>query len=251
VSGLSVKKTPGKTLKSFSESGSVETQDKFWVASIGKIIGGNLTVEVDAGEEKFRRRVKINGTDPAQVDVENLLASLSNTDGFSKILAQESKFKNFIEFDHEPIVAFDNGYGMTQMTNPAPTYEQIWNWKENVKGGVKLYQDKQKAAKIYLTQAGRTHTAEQLRLETWSRWNGGGYHTWSISKKDWERNDAMLCDTKTGNIGWEMMLEDNKDKSENELHTRDEATYKNPKKDKKADTWKYTGICYADHLNAD
>ena len=61
----------------------------------------------------------------------------------------------------------------------------------------------------------------------------------------------MLCDTQTGNIGWDMTDPDNAGMTEDELHKRDEDTYKNPKtKDKAVNKWKYTGLCYADHLNA-
>lgn len=250
VSGLRESAKRGSKLKTFKETGSFESSDKFWVASLDKVLGGTLTVEVKAGTETFRRSAKIKGKNPAQADVEALLTTLQDTDGFSKILAQESRFKNFIDADGEPIVAFDHGYGMTQMTNPAPSYEQVWNWKENVKGGVSLYQQKQKAAKTYLGQAGRSYTAEQLRLETWSRWNGGGYHQWDAKSNAWLRNDDMLCDSKTGNIGWDMTEASNAGKTEDQLHKRDEASYGNPKKNKgAANKWKYTGICYADHLN--
>lgn len=37
------------------------------------------------------------------------------------MINQESRFENFINADNEPVVAFDNEYGMTQVTNPAPT----------------------------------------------------------------------------------------------------------------------------------
>jgi hypothetical protein len=194
--------------------------------------------------------VTIKGTNPSKADVQALLLTIENTNGFEEILAQESHYKHFIEADGQPIVAFDHGYGMTQMTHPSPSYEQTWSWKANLKGGVHLYQEKQKSAKAYLGQAGRTYTPEQLKLETWSRWNGGGYHIWDASQKTWVRNDNMLCDSKTGNIGWDMTAEENSGKTEEELHARDAGTYKNPKKLKGAENkWRYTGECYADHLN--
>lgn len=45
--------------------------------------------------------------------------------GFDRMINQESRFKNFINADNEPVVAFDNEYGMTHVTNPAPTYGTI------------------------------------------------------------------------------------------------------------------------------
>lgn len=34
--------------------------------------------------------------------------------GFDRVINQESHYKNFINADSEPVVAFDNGYGMTR-----------------------------------------------------------------------------------------------------------------------------------------
>ena len=48
-----------------------------------------------------------------------------------KFSTMKLKAKQFINADGEPVVAFDKGYGMAQLTKPVPTYEQVWNWKEN------------------------------------------------------------------------------------------------------------------------
>ena len=176
------------------------------------------------------------------------METIENVKGFDKLIEQESKFKNFIEADGEPVVAFDGGYGLTRMTNPAPTFEQAWNWKENVKGGAGLYKAKQKSAKAYLSQHNRAYTDDQLKFETWSRWNGGAYHSWDESGKCWVRNPDLLADSKTGNIGWNMNKEENHGKTEEELHERDQQQYKNPPK-KSDRLWEYSGVIYADHLN--
>ena len=148
-----------------------------------------------------------------------------------------------------PVVAFDKGYGLTQMTTPAPSFLQIWSWKENITGGTSLYKVKQKTAKTYLSQSNRTYTEYQLKLETWTRWNGGIYHVWDEKSKAWVRNNNITCDSVTGNIGWDMTLEGNKEKTTEELHKRDAESYKKPKDKAAINQWKYTGICYADHLN--
>jgi hypothetical protein len=65
------------------------------------------------------------------------------------------------------------------------------------------------------------------------------------------RNDSVICDPATGNIGWDTNDPANAGKTEGELHNRDNGTYGNPKRDKKAENkWKYTGICYADHIDS-
>ena len=251
ASGLKESKKRGKKIKSFSESGTFSSQEKSWVAAPEKVIGGRLKVEVQAGTESFIRSVEITGTNPSSKDVQEFLKTLPDTAGFEKLLEQETHAKHFINADGLPIVAFDGGCGLTQLTKPAPTFEQTWNWKENLKAGAKLYQAKQKEARSYLSHGGRTFTDEQLRLETWSRWNGGAYHVWDQDRKAWVRNDDMLCDTQTGNIGWDMTADANTGKTASALHERDRESYSNPKKNKTEDNqWKYSGECYADHVNA-
>jgi len=250
VSGLRESDKRGKTLKTFNETGSFETTEKMASIPLGKAIGGRLRVQVSAGAETFIRTAEIRGNNPDPSAVRSFLATLPDCDGFDKILEQESHFKHFIAADGQPVVAFDNGYGLTQMTNPAPTYEQVWSWKENLRAGAALYQSKQRLARAYLSQQGRTYTAEQLRLETWSRWNGGAYHVWDANVKTWVRNDRLLCDSTTGNIGWDMTKQSNQGRAEAELHARDKDSYRNPAQDKTAvNQWRYTGVCYADHLN--
>lgn len=131
-----------------------------------------------AGKEKFARTVVVNGTNPSAVDVEALLATLPDCEGFDKLLEQESQCKHFIEADGPPVVACVKGYGVTQMTDPAPAFEQAWNWEADVKGGAAPDQQEQDSAETYLLRQGRTYASDQLRFETWSRWNGGPHHIW-------------------------------------------------------------------------
>ena len=52
-------------------------------------------------------------------------------------------------------------------------------------------------------------------------------------------------------IGWDMDEEKNKGQTVAKLHERDQGSYANPKKDKKDENkWKYTGVCYADHVDS-
>jgi len=41
----------------------------------------------------------------------------------------------------------DGGFGLMQLTIPAPNYHQIWNWKENIDGAVELIRGKLAQAK--------------------------------------------------------------------------------------------------------
>jgi hypothetical protein len=251
ASGLHESAKRGKHIKTFTTKGTFQSNDKKWKADLGgKTLGGLLTVEIKAGNAKFKRSVFVKGKNPLKTKISEHIKSLNGLDGFDALLDQESQSKNFINADGEPIVAFDGGYGMTQMTNPAPTYEQVWCWKENIKGGANLYKSKQSSAKAHLGQSGRSYTSDQLKNETWARWNGGSYYDWDSVSKQWVRKSNILCDTDTSNIGWNTDDEQNQNKTEDELHERDKASYKNPTKDKdpQVNKWKYTGVCYADHV---
>lgn len=250
ASGLREKARQKKTLKSFKESGEFESADKKWTVNFdNKILGGKLTVKVQAGENKLERVVNIKGQNPGAEAVKTYINSLDGIGGFDKLLEQETRSKHFINLDNEPIVAFDQGYGITQITNPAPTYSQVWSWKENIVVGSELYKKKRKLAENYLGKDGRTYTEEQLQHETYSLWNGGHYHKWDADKNEWVRKENILCDSQTGNIGWDMSKTANSGHTESELHNRDKDSYKLGSKGKtKEHEWFYTGVCYADHV---
>ena len=249
VSGIKVSAKRGKVLKTFSLDKSFKSDSKSWKVDLSQLVlGGLLTVKVKTSEETFKRSVFILGKNPGEDRVKKYLDTIDNVKGFEKLLAQESHFKNFIIVDGYPITAFDGGYGLTQMTHPSPTFEQVWNWKKNIDGGAALYKEKQKSAKQYLSKKNRTYTDEQLKLETWSLWNGGNYHVWDEQTKSWIRNPNILDDTQTGNIGWDVQKNENKGKTENELHDRDKEQYKKPPKSSER-LWMYSEVSYADHVN--
>jgi hypothetical protein len=249
VSGLKESEKRGRIIKTFSEKSAFKQDSTKWTADLGdKSIGGILAVQVKNGNETFKRSVRILGKNPREQDVMEFLSKIDDVKGIEKLFAQESGFKNFINHDGQPIVSFDGGYGLTQITNPPPSYVQVWNWKENIKAAIGLYKAKQVTAKAYLSKQKRTYTDEQLKLETWSLWNGGNYHVWDEKSHSWIRNPNILADTQTGNIGWDITNDDNKGKTEAELHERDKNEYKKPpEKDKRS--WIYSGVCYADHIN--
>ena len=205
----------------------------------------NSTVRAEAGGSNASITVKVKGTNPTAAEVTHTSRTKANSDGFDRIITHESKFKHF-EGNGEPVKSFDGGYGMCQLTFPAPTFEQTWNWKHNVDGGLKLFEQKRAVAIAYLTQNNRTYTVDQLKREAVCRWNGGAYHEWDAKTSRWTRSHTMLCDSKTGNIGWDMTDPANKGKSEAELHNRDSGSYSSPPA--AGARWKYSGVCYADRI---
>jgi len=83
-------------------------------------LGGVLTVEATSGVGSASVSVKIKGTNPLSSAVTTYV-QLSHGSGFDKILAHESKMQHF-NATGEPVKSFDNGYGMAQLTSPAPSY---------------------------------------------------------------------------------------------------------------------------------
>ena len=73
---------------------------------------------------------------------------------------------------------------MCQLTNPTPSFEQVWNWKRNVDGGLALFARKRTStsAITYLSESGRNYSPERLQRESVCRWNGGRYHEWDADK---------------------------------------------------------------------
>ena len=231
---------------SFSKKGTETTTSNTWNASKAIAnLGGVLKVTVAANKLNATVTIKITGTNPSDTQIKTYLSSKPNSSGFDKILEHESKFKHF-NASNEPVKSFDNGYGMCQLTTPPPTYEQAWNWKLNIDGGLNLFDQKRTAAKNYLSQSSRSYTDDELKYESVCRWNGGSYHVWDSANKKWVRDPNILCDQLTGNIGWDMTDEQNKGKSESVLHERDKASYSKPPQ--AGAHWKYSGVCYADRI---
>ena len=126
------------------------------------------------------------------------------------------------------------------------TGDSYKHWKLNIDGGLALYKQKRNAAITYLSQSNRTYSADQLKYEAVCRWNGGWYHVWDAKAAKWVRPAGIICDTKTGNIGWDMSDAENKGKTEAELRKRDSGSYTSaPTQDAH---WRYSGVCYADRM---
>lgn len=232
--------------KTFKKSGKASTDGNRWDASsVLADLGGTLVVRAVAGGKSAGLTVKLIGDNPTEAEVEAYVAAQPNSEGFEKIVVHESKGRHFTK-KGEPIRSFDNGYGLCQLTTPVPQYEQVWNWRQNIDAGLVLFEKKRATAIAYLSQDGRSYTTEQLKYETVCRWNGGSYHVWDGTAGAWVRKRDILCDSKTGNIGWDMDDAENKGKTEAELHKRDAGSYSAPPG--KDSHWKYSGVCYADAL---
>lgn len=229
--------------KIFQEKGSFDSASKRWKADLNsKVIGGDLTVKVIAGQDTFVRKILILGKDPSQSTVDAEIDTyaksyLAETRITKEIFKQESHYHQFYS-DDMPLTSFDNGYGLGQATSPPPSYEQTWDWKEHVKYIVtNVIHSKRNAAKNYLDKHGN-YGDEELDTETLVYYNGANYHyyVWDEKSKKWAVNDQILCDPNQSNSGWNMTLKANKEKELKDLQ------------DGKGTKPIYTGRCYAEHI---
>jgi hypothetical protein len=233
---------PKKT-KTFIEKGNFASASRRWEANLNhRVIGGELTVKVKAGARTFVRKVVLRGTEPGEEKILKELASYNATHPreaklAAKIFKQETKFCHFFS-DEQPLVSFDNGYGLGQATAPEPTFEQAWNWKEHIAYIVTtVIKAKRALAKKYLDEHGN-YTDDDLDMETLVFYNGANYHylIWDKLAKKWQQNKDVICDPDQSNTGWDLSRAANKNKSVEELRNGEGSKPK------------YTGRCYAEHI---
>ncbi len=134
------------------------------VVNFSKIRGGTLTLKVTAkmGGLTLTCETKgwrIQGTNPSKGDVG---AAMPN-DACRKIACLESGMQQFTAAPKEgnamfPYFSGDNllGIGISQLTTPPPADDEVWNWRENVKAGIHLYNQKKSAARAYPKQVAKS-----------------------------------------------------------------------------------------------
>lgn len=235
--------TPKPGAITFLEKGGFKSDSKKWKADLnGLVIGGDITVKVKAGATTFIRKTFIRGKNPSKGKVDEYLDATwqdkKDLALIKKIFRQESRYRQFYS-DEAPLVSFDNGYGIGQITNPKPNITQAWDWKEHIKIVMNIFlPDKRARAKKYLSQSGQTpnsYTQEQYDIETMAFYNGAGrFYKWDGSANKWIENDAAICDPNS-NRSWA--------KAANPGMSLKELLKDNVKPN-------YTGHCYAKHILA-
>lgn len=237
--------TPPSGVKTFTEKGSFTSDTKTWKADLNsKILGGELTVKVKAGGTTFIRKTIILGKNPSEEKVATELDTYAKEQSdlvrlAKLIFKQESRYQQFYT-DDMPLTSFDKGFGLGQLTNPAPNYEQVWSWKKHVTHIINTaLPEKRTTAKKYL-DSHPGYTSDMFDLETLAAYNGTPkkqrYHNWDMTEKKWVINKNVVCDPSQSNTGWLMTENSNKGKKLNELQS-----------DKDAKPF-YTGRCYAEHI---
>jgi len=230
------------TWRDQTSHGSVTTPQGRWEAraAIGPG-GGVLDVTATAGAASANASVRTGGTNPSAMQITAHLAHHPGAAGFDRIVVQESRGHQFA-VDGQPVVSFDGGVGLCQLTHPPATPAQAWDWRANLDAGVALFAAKHALAERHLGQAGRRFTPDQATREAVCLWNGGFYHVWDGAA--WVRPATIVCDKHAGNIGWDMTDPANRGQPPATLHARDVASYSRGH----GAHWRYFGVCYADHI---
>lgn len=195
----------------------VSTRNSF-VIPFTQIRGGVLTVAVSvrvgsaAPITAASTGLTVIGTNPTAGQIKAQANAIGATKvRFRKQMRQESSLEQFRSTGW-PKYSGDNlgGVGLCQITRPAPTPDQVWNWKDNVQAGWSLYLEKERIANNYPinVRAGATfraqvaawnaqparqgmpalavtlpdYTAEQLEQDTIRGFNGfaGGLHEFRV-----------------------------------------------------------------------
>ena len=127
-----------------------------WRIPFTEVRGGLLSVQVvmRVGTTEHRARVNwtIVGTNPTGTAIRAFANGIgANRAVFRKKMRQESSLQQFRTPSNWPKYSSDGlgGVGLCQLTRPAPTADQTWSWKENVRGGWALYLEKERIARAY------------------------------------------------------------------------------------------------------
>jgi len=132
----------------------VEVSDTY----VGKIEGQEFK-----DDNKFKEKICKYLENPTGVpDYQTILYVLGHSEVFRIIAYQESKYKHFYPSKYgvpkDAIYPLENdppgdgGFGLMQLTNPAPQYKEIWNWQENIHAGIRLIKEKIVIAKSLLKE---------------------------------------------------------------------------------------------------
>lgn len=130
------------------------------ILTVRAVVGG-ATIEISTPTQGSSR-VQILGRNPDRAIVRNYVNLIGipnfwpkNTQyGYNKILGKlvlhesqspdaQGRIRQF-DIDGVPLWSRDgkHGVGIMQLTNPAPSDDQVWDWRQNVEGGARLFDQK-------------------------------------------------------------------------------------------------------------
>ncbi len=179
-----------------------------WLIPLAEVRGGVLTVTVSVkvgtrSANATSQGLTIIGSNPTPAAIKAKANAIgANKVRFRKQMRQESTLRQFTAAGW-PQFSADNlgGVGLCQITRPAPTADQTWNWKDNVQAGWTLYLEKERMARAY---AGQVRGGAQFRAAV-QGWNAQparkGLPAVAISLPDYSA-DQLELDTIRGFNGF-------------------------------------------------
>ena len=128
------------------------TQTNVFTIPFAQVRGGELTISVSVRVGNVTvtatsEKLQVTGTNPS---TSALMNAVLTGDAFKKLMRLESGLRQF-RGPTCPLFSGDNlgGVGICQITTPAPTDDQVWSWKENVRAGLDFYRSKENVARQY------------------------------------------------------------------------------------------------------
>jgi hypothetical protein len=130
--------------------------------------GGDLTVKVAVTVcgtplSATSEGLAVIGSNPSTSELALVAAPIV---AFRKLMWVESRFMQFLggrQFSGMPYFSEDDlgGAGICQVTDPSPTDEQVWKWKDNIAAGWQIYKGKEAIARHFPAnfRAGKTFAA--------------------------------------------------------------------------------------------
>jgi hypothetical protein len=129
-----------------------------------EIVAGQLSVKLTNSSGNVIDQVNgvtVVATNPTRAQAKAAFPNLIS----AKISSHESGMRQFLADPGDksrcPLWSQDNrgGAGIAQLTLPVPSAMQVWNWRENINGEWKSFQDKLRVAGLY---AGRVQHASKF-----------------------------------------------------------------------------------------
>jgi type VI secretion system secreted protein VgrG len=165
------------------------------------VVGGNLMVKVHfehpqlgTVQMKAIKGIKVLGKNPTKAHIQALIQELEPDLGWLlfPIIEQESRYRQF-KAPSKVLVGKPAGIGISQRDpmksewgkekldpgEPNAFFPRIyWDWKENVRAGVELFKEKERAARRHLDNLQKKHdlppySKGMLAREALRRYNGG------------------------------------------------------------------------------
>lgn len=104
-----------------------------------------------------------------------------------------------------PPFSTDGGFGLMQLTDPPPTFSQIWHWRRNTDAAIDridgmLTEARGRVGHARYRSGFPANLQEWLRFETYQRYNGGAYWQFDLRLRYWFGPEPKL-DARGNEIG--------------------------------------------------